>query len=221
MPLCWTLDKIGPMCRSVADTALVLAVINGGDPADPCGIDAPFGFDAAAPITGLRLGYYPADFAEAGADDLDRAMLDQARALGLTLVALTRPDLPYDALMNVLFAEAAASFEHLTLEDADDSLTWQEPGSWPNTFRKARFLSAVDHIQLDPPAPPHHAGHGPGFRGSRCDDRPLSLAGPMLIITNFTGHPSLALRCGFRPIPHAQASVARGSQARSGPGRNG
>ena len=82
-------------------------------------------------------------------DDLDRAMLHHARALGLTLVALTRPDLPYDALMNVLFAEAAASFEHLTLEGADDSLTWQEPGSWPNTFRKARFLSAVDHIQLD------------------------------------------------------------------------
>lgn len=200
MPLCWTLDKIGPMCRSVADTALVLAAINGGDPADPCSIDAPFGFDAAGPITDLRLGYYPADFAEAGADDLDRAMLDHARALGLTLVALTRPDLPYDALMNVLFAEAAASFEHLTLEGTDDSLTWQEPGSWPNTFRKARFLSAVDHIQLDRLRRRIMQDMARAFDGVDAMIGPC-LAGPMLIITNFTGHPSLALRCGFRQSP--------------------
>ncbi len=200
MPLCWTLDKIGPMCRSVADTALVLAVLNGHDPADPCSIDAPFAFAAAAPVAGLRLGYYPADFAAAGVEDLDRAMLDHARALGLTLIELTRPDLPYDALMNVLFAEAAASFEHLTLEDADDSLTWQEPGSWPNTFRKARFLSAVDHIQLDRLRRRVMQDMDRAFAGVDAMIGPC-LAGPMLIITNFTGHPSLALRCGFRQSP--------------------
>jgi Asp-tRNA(Asn)/Glu-tRNA(Gln) amidotransferase A subunit family amidase len=203
MPLCWTLDKIGPMCRSVADTALVLNAINGGDPADPCSIDAPFGYDSEAPLTGLRLGYYPADFANEGAQDLDRAMLEEARALDLTLVELTRPDLPYDSLMNVLFAEAAASFERLTLDDQDDSLTWQEPGAWPNTFRKARFLSAIDHIQLDRLRRLVMQDMDATFQGVDAIIGPC-LAGPMLIITNFTGHPCLALRSGFRKSPTRQ-----------------
>ncbi|WP_131115544.1 amidase [Lichenihabitans psoromatis] len=218
MPLCWTLDKIGPMCRSVADTALVLAAINGGDPADSCSIDAPFAFDAAASVAALRLGYYPADFAEAGVNDLDRAMLDHASALGLTLVELSRPTLPYDSLMNVLFAEAAASFEHLTLDDTDDSLTWQEPGSWPNTFRKARFLSAVDHIQLDRLRRRVMQDMDRAFEGVDAMIGPC-LAGPMLIITNFTGHPSLVLRCGFRqsttrkPLSLAEARLDQGQDS--------
>ena len=102
--------------------------------------------------------------------------------------------------MNVLFAEAAASFEHLTLDDADDSLAWQEPGSWPNTFRKARFLSAVDHIQLDRLRRRVMQDMDHAFRGVDAMIGPC-LAGPMLIITNFTGHPSLTLRSGFRPSP--------------------
>ncbi len=200
MPLCPSLDKIGPMCRSVADTALVLAAINGADLADPSSIEAPFGYDASEPVAGHRLGWFPADYAAEGVHDLDRAALDHARALGLELVDLTRPDLPYDALMTVLYAEAAASFERLTLDDADDSLTWQEAGAWPNTFRKARFLSAVDLVQadrlrrlvmrdMDALFGKVDAMIGPCF------------AGPMLTITNFTGHPCLALRAGFRQSP--------------------
>jgi Asp-tRNA(Asn)/Glu-tRNA(Gln) amidotransferase A subunit family amidase len=209
MPLCWTLDKIGPICRSVADTALVLNAINGANPADPCNIPAPFGFDAAAPIKGLRVGYYPEDFAAEGADDLDRAALDAARGLGLELVALERPDLPYGALMSVLTAEAAASFEELTLSDADDSLTWQEPGAWPNTFRKARFLSAIDHIQLDRLRRRVMQDMDLAFAGVDAMIGPC-LIGPMLIITNFTGHPCLVMRCGFRSAPtRSQVSLAR------------
>lgn len=209
MPLCWTLDKIGPMCRGVADTALVLAAINGGDMADPSSIDAPFGYDAAAPITGLRLGYYPADMQAEGAHDLDRAMLDVARALGLTLVELTRPELPYDALMATLFAEAAASFEQLTLTDADDRLTWQEAGAWPNSFRKARFLSAVDHVQLDRLRRRVMQEMDAAFQGVDAIIGPC-LAGPMLVITNFTGHPCLVMRCGFTSSPTRQRlSLAR------------
>ena len=203
MPLCWTLDKIGPMCRSVEDTALVLAAINGGEAADPCSIDAPFGYDADAPIAGLRLGYHPADFDRADVHDLDRATLAEARALGLKLVALTRADLPYDSLMNTLFAEAAASFEQLTLDDEDDRLTWQEPGAWPNTFRKARFLSAIDHIQLDRLRRRVMQDMDATFQGVDAIIGPC-LAGPMLIITNFTGHPCLVLRCGFRKSPTRQ-----------------
>ena len=200
MPLSWSLDKIGPMCRSVADTALVLAAINGADAGDPSSIAAPFGFDASAPVAGLRVGWFPADFAEEGIHDLDRAALDHARALGLDLVELTRPDLPYDALMTVLYAEAAASFERLTLDDTDDKLTWQEAGAWPNSFRKARFLSAVDLVQADRLRTRIMRDMDALFGQVDAMIGPC-FAGPMLTITNFTGHPCLALRAGFRQSP--------------------
>jgi Asp-tRNA(Asn)/Glu-tRNA(Gln) amidotransferase A subunit family amidase len=197
MPLCWTLDKIGPICRTVEDTALVLAAISGHDADDPVSIGAPLSYDATADIRGRRVGYFPADFDASDAADLDKSILATAQELGLELVPLTHTDLPYDALMNTLFAEAAASFEDLTLADRDDELTWQEPGAWPNTFRKARFLSAVDHIQLDRLRRLVMQVMDEKFRGLDAMIGP-ALAGPMLIITNFTGHPSLILRSGFR-----------------------
>lgn len=210
MPLCWTLDKIGPICRTVEDTALVLAAINGPDKADPCAIEMAFGYDAAAPLTGLRVGYYPADFALADIDPLDKAALETVRTLGLELVPLERPDLPYDTLMSVLFAEAAASFEDLTLGNRDDELTWQEKGSWPNTFRKARFLSAIDHIQLDRLRRQVMEVMDAAFAGVDAIIGPC-LVGPMLVITNFTGHPCLVLRSGFREsATRGAASLARG-----------
>jgi Asp-tRNA(Asn)/Glu-tRNA(Gln) amidotransferase A subunit family amidase len=196
MPLCWTLDKIGPICRGVEDTALVLAAINGHDPQDPCSIAMPFGYDAGGSIAGLRLGYFADDFA-ADADDRGLAALGAARGLDIELVALQRPALPYEALMNILFAEAAASFEALTLEDRDEALTWQESGAWPNTFRKARFLSAVDHVQLDRLRRQVMLNMDAAFDMVDAMIGPC-LAGPMLIITNYTGHPCLVLRSGFR-----------------------
>ena len=210
MPLCWTLDKIGPMCRSVADTALVLAAINGIDPADPFSIEAGFGADLTAPVGGLTVGYFPEDFADPDAHDLDRAALETARGLGFRLVPLTRPELPYNALMNMVFAEAAASFEELTLSGRDDLLTWQTAAAWPNTFRRARFLSAVDHIQLDRLR----------RRVMQVMDEIMqsvdviigpSLTGPMTTITNFTGHPCVCLPSGFRMSPpRGASSLGRG-----------
>ena len=200
MPLCWSLDKIGPMCRSVADTALVLAAINGADPGDPASIAAPFGYDASVPVAGLRLGWFPADFAADGVHALDRAALDHARTVGLELVELERPDLPYDALMTVLYAEAAASFERLTLDGDDDRLTWQDPGAWPNSFRKARFLSAVDLVQSDRLRTRVMRDMDALFGRVDAMIGPC-FAGPMLTITNFTGHPCLAMRAGFRQSP--------------------
>ena len=210
MPLCWTLDKIGPICRTVEDTALVLAAINGHDAEDPVSIGAPFNYDATVALKGRRLGYFPADFAASEAPDLDRAALETARGLGLDLVPLERPDLPYETLMSVLFAEAAASFEELTLSDRDDELTWQEAGAWPNTFRKARFLSAIDHIQLDRFRRLVMQVADETFRGVDAIIGP-ALAGPMLVITNFTGHPCLIMRSGFRQSETRGAlSLARG-----------
>ncbi|MGR3757965.1 MAG: amidase [Tranquillimonas sp.] len=198
MALCWSLDKVGPICRGVEDCGLVLAALNGGDPSDRASIDAPFFYDATRGIEGLRVGYLPEAFAH-GATDVDHAALAAARDLGLDLHEVTLPDLPYAALMNILYAEAAAAFEHLTLSDLDDTLTWQDDGAWPNTFRKARFLSAVDHVQLDRLRYLTMQALDGLFGQVDALIGPF-MTGPMLIASNFTGHPCLHLRAGFQEL---------------------
>jgi len=195
MALCWSLDKIGPICRFVEDTGLVLAAINGADGADRFSIEAPFPFDASADISGLKLGYLPEAFGE-GATEIDHAALAASRRLGIEVVEVSLPRLPYEALMNVLYAEAAAAFEDLTLSDLDDTLTWQDDGAWPNTFRKARFLSAVDHVQLDRLRYQVMLALDEVFSKVDALIGPF-MTGPMLIASNFTGHPCLHLRAGF------------------------
>ena len=195
MALCWSLDKVGPICRAVEDTAMVLDALNGADPADRSSLAAPFNYDAAKPIAGLRLGYLPEAFGE-GATAVDHAALAAARGLGLEVVEVALPDLPYGALMNVLYAEAAAAFEELTLSGRDDTLTWQDEGAWPNTFRKARFLSAVDHVQLDRLRYQVMLALDGLFAGVDALIGPF-MTGPMLVASNFTGHPCLHLRAGF------------------------
>lgn len=196
MALCWSLDKVGPMCRSVEDTAIVLSVLNGFDPADRSSIGAPFSFDVERPIADMKLGYLPAAFEDAEATDVDRAALQAARDLGIEVIPVTLPDLPYGALMNILYAEAAAAFEELTLGNLDDTLTWQDDGAWPNTFRKARFLSAVDHVQLDRLRYRVMLALDGVFSQVDAVIGPF-MTGPMLVASNFTGHPCLHLRAGF------------------------
>ena len=209
MALCWSLDKVGPICRSVEDTAMVLSVLNGGDPYDLSSIDAGFQFDAGARIAGMRLGYLPEAFGE-GATAVDRAALEAAKRLGVEVVEVTLPDLPYGALMNILYAEAAAAFEHLTLENTDDTLTWQDEGAWPNTFRKARFLSAVDHVQLDRLRYKVMQALDGLFDEVDALIGPF-MTGPMLIASNFTGHPCLHLRAGFEEVAtRGMASLGAG-----------
>ena len=201
MALCWSLDKVGPICRSVEDCALVLAAINGPDPNDRGSIGAPFHFDAAAGTERIRrLGYLPAAFEDPGATDLDRAALAAARSLGVDVVEVSLPDLPYGSLTGVLFAEAAAAFEDLTLSGRDDELVWQEKAAWPNAFRKARFLSAVDHVQLDRLRYRVMQALDGVFREVDAMVGPF-MTGPMLVATNFTGHPCLHLRAGFAESP--------------------
>lgn len=211
MALCWTLDKVGPICRSVEDTAMVLSVLNGGDIGDLSSIEAPFHFDAEAGITGLRLGYLPEAFEDAGATDVDREALEAARRLGVELVEVKLPDLPYGALINILYAEAAAACEELTLSDLDDTLTWQDDGAWPNTFRKARFLSAVDHVQLDRLRYRVMKALHEVFTGQVDLMIGPFMTGPMLVATNFTGHPCLHLRAGFEDLrTRGKASLGAG-----------
>ena len=209
MALCWSLDKIGPICRGVEDTALVLAAINGGDAADRCSIAAPFHFDAGKPIKGLKLGYLADAFGE-GANEVDHAALAAAKDLGIEVVEVSLPDLPYGALMNTLYAEAAAAFEHLTLSGLDDTMTWQDEGAWPNTFRKARFLSAVDHVQLDRLRYLVMQALDGLFQDVDALIGPF-MTGPMLVASNFTGHPCLHLRSGFLDLgTRGMASLGAG-----------
>jgi len=196
MALCWSLDKIGPICRRVEDTALVLAALNGHDAADPGSVDLPFNFDATRSIRGLRVGYDPAWLDEEGADPLDAAVVETVGRMGMELTEITLPSLPYEALWSILHVEAAAAFEELTLSGRDRLLVRQDKDAWPNLFRRARLISAVDFVQaqrfrklvMQVMATIYddvHAIIGPSF------------AGPMQLVTNFTGHPSLTLRTGF------------------------
>ena len=199
MALCWSLDKVGPICRAVEDCALVLAVISGGDPADRGSIAAPFRFDAGDGIAGMRLGYLPDAFADKDATEVDRAALAAAKSLGVTVQDVRLPDLPYGSLMAILYAEAAAAFEGLTLSDRDDELVWQSKAAWPNAFRKARFLSAVDHVQADRLRYRVMQALDGLFREVDALIGPF-MTGPMLVASNFTGHPCLHLRAGFLTI---------------------
>jgi Asp-tRNA(Asn)/Glu-tRNA(Gln) amidotransferase A subunit family amidase len=216
MPLAWSLDKIGPMARRVEDLALLLHVLNGFDAADPGSIDLPFGYDARRPVAGLRLGYFPQDFDDPEIVPLDRATLDTARAIGLELVPLDRPDLPYLSLRSVLFAEAAAAFEALTLSGRDALLRRQDAEAWPNEFRKARFLSAVDLVQLDRFRRQVMGVMAACFAAVDAIIGP-SMVGPMLTITNFTGHPSLVLRTGFIDSPTRSSARTPPGQAAPAP----
>ena len=205
MALCWSLDKLGPMTRGVEDAMLVLQAITGPDAGDASSMPSHLDYDANAPVRGLRMGVFPA-WMEA-ATPVDRAAVDALVAQGLQRVDLTWPDLPQGSLMPVIFSEAAAAFEELTLSGSDDQLKVQVPDAWPNLFRMSRFLSGVDYVQ--------------GERLRRRFARELaamfekvdvllvlSLRDEALTVTNFTGQPSLTLRTGFVEVSEARSDWA-------------
>jgi len=207
MTLCWSLDKIGPMARGVEDTLLVLSAISGADPGDVASVPSKLDFNAAAGVEGLRVGYFPGWMREAPATDVDRMALDTVRKLGMTPVEVSLPDWPYDSLQLILFAEGAAAFEELTLSGHDHELKMQVPDAWPNSFRQARFLSAVDFVQAD------RLRRKVALEMARLMaqvDLLLvpSLRDEMLTLTNFTGHPSLTLRAGFVEVSEARSDWA-------------
>ena len=203
MALCWSLDKIGPICRTVEDCALVLSAINGPDADDPASLAIPFNFDATQAAKGMRVGYSPKLFEGKRATDLDRRVLEAARTVGLQLVEIDLPAGPYGALMTILLVEAASAFETLTLTDTDDELVWQEPEAWPNTFRQTRFVPAIEYVQAQRLRREAMEMMAERFRSVEALISP-SYAGGLLLVTNNTGHPSLTIRCGFKPdgTPH-------------------
>jgi Asp-tRNA(Asn)/Glu-tRNA(Gln) amidotransferase A subunit family amidase len=207
MALCWSLDKLGPMTRTVEDAMLVLQAIAGPDAGDPSSVPARLDFDAAGTVSGLKVGYLPGWMSERPATDVDRAALEAIKALKMELREVTLPDWPYSSLMPILFAEAAASFEQLALDNQLGSLKVQVKDAWPNLFRQARFLSAVDFVQADRLRRKVALEMARIF--SQVDVLIVpSLRDEQLTITNFTGHPSLTLRAGFVEVSQARSDWA-------------
>jgi Asp-tRNA(Asn)/Glu-tRNA(Gln) amidotransferase A subunit family amidase len=207
MTLCWSLDKLGPMTRSVEDAMLVLKAISGVDAGDVAGVPASLDYDANAKVGGLKVGYFANWMKEAPATDVDRAALESLKQLGLTPVPVSLPDWPYQSLNTVLFAEAAAAFEEITLDHRVDQLKAQVPDAWPNLFREARFLSAVDFVQADRMRRKVALEMARIFREVDLLLVP-SLRDEMLTISNFTGHPSLTLRTGQVEVEQARSDWA-------------
>jgi Asp-tRNA(Asn)/Glu-tRNA(Gln) amidotransferase A subunit family amidase len=207
MTLCWSLDKLGPMARSVEDTLLVLDAISGPDPGDLASVPSGLHFNANANVEGLRVGYFPGWMNEAPATDVDRAALAAVKKLGMHTVEVKLPDWPYDCLNVILFAEGAAAFEELTLSHQVDQLKAQVPDAWPNVFRQARFLSAVDFVQSDRMRRKVAQEMARIFTEVDLLLVP-SLRDEMLVISNNTGHPSLTLRAGFVEVAEARSDWA-------------
>jgi Asp-tRNA(Asn)/Glu-tRNA(Gln) amidotransferase A subunit family amidase len=207
MTLCWSLDKLGPMTRSVEDAILALQAVAGPDAGDLASVHAPLDFDAAASVDGLRVGYFPNWMKEAPATDVDRAALEAVKKLGMVPTEVHLPDWPYDSLDLILFAEAAAAFEDLTLSGGLRQLRAQVPDAWPNLFRQARFLSAVDFVQADRMRRKVAQEMARIFTEIDLLLVP-SLRDEMLTISNFTGHPSLTLRAGFVEVSEARSDWA-------------
>jgi Asp-tRNA(Asn)/Glu-tRNA(Gln) amidotransferase A subunit family amidase len=207
MTLCWSLDKLGPMARGVEDTLLVLNAIAGPDPGDLSSVAYPLHFDAGASVKGLRVGYFPGWMTQAPATAVDRMALGAIEKAGMESVEVEIPDWPYDSLNLILFAEGAAAFEELTRNGGLKELREQTYDAWPNIFRQARFLSAVDFVQTD------------RFRRKVCEEMARvfdsvdlllvpSLRDEILTITNNTGHPSLTMRAGFVEVAEARTDWA-------------
>ena len=207
MTLCWSLDKLGPMTRSVEDAMLVLNAISGPDGVDVNCVPSKLDYDAEASVKGLRVGYFPGWMKDPPATDVDRAALETVKKLGMTPVEVSIPNWPYDSLEIILFAESAAAFEEITAGHQVDQLKMQTPDSWPNTFRQSRFLSAVDFVQADRLRRKVAEEMARVF--SQVDLLLVpSLRDEMLTITNFTGHPSLTLRAGFVEVAEARSDWA-------------
>ncbi len=194
MALSWSMDKIGPICRSVEDCAIVFDVIRGRDDSDPTTVDAPFRYRFDEDIHALRIGFLPEDFEQ---DDFyhesDSIALDVLREMGIDLIPVSLPDYPIYPLGIILSAEAAAAFDELTRSGRDELLVRQIRNAWPNAFRTARFIPAVEYIQ---------ANRIRSMIMKDMEDLEVDIYvapsfGQNLLLTNLTGHPCVVLPDGF------------------------
>ncbi|MES2428319.1 MAG: amidase [Bacteroidota bacterium] len=151
MALSWSMDKLGPITRSVEDAAIVFNAIQGTDPKDLSTITAPFNYDGTVnTLKGWKVGYLKASFSNPNLNPVnDSITLIKLKELGAELVPIEMPTVPSSAIGFVLDAEAGAAFQELVLNHKDDMLVKQNKGAWPNTFRSAQFIPAVEYIQAN------------------------------------------------------------------------
>ena len=197
MALSWSMDKLGPICRTVEDCALVFNTIYGPDGEDLSIIDLPFNYEPNVELGSLRIGYLKDDF------DLDSAYMEQnlaalqrLRDLGANLIAVELPQMPVYPQGIILVAEAAAAFDDLTRSDRDDLLVRQSKNAWPNVFRSSRFIPAVEYIQAN-----RLRSLAIEAMARLMDSVDIYVApsfeGDNLLLTNLTGHPCVVVPDGF------------------------
>jgi len=197
MALSWSMDKIGPICRTVEDCALVFHAISGPDGKDLTVADVPFGWDADSDLQQIRVGYLKDAFEEESeTNENDQKTLEAIRSLGIELIPFELPDFPDRAISFILNAEAAAAFDDLTRSGEIDLLIRQDRGAWPNTFRQARFIPAVEYIQANRLRTILMQKMNQQMKGIDVFVSP-SYGGSTLLITNLTGHPTVVVPNGF------------------------
>jgi Asp-tRNA(Asn)/Glu-tRNA(Gln) amidotransferase A subunit family amidase len=201
MALSWSMDKLGPMCRSAEDCALVLSAIHGPDGQDLSAIAAPFRWDARLEPRKLRIGYFNRAFEREDAryptKRFDLASLEVLRSMGVELIPVEIPDLPYQAMSPILTAEAGASFDELTRSGRVNEMKQQGRGTWPATFRAARFVPAVDYINANRLRTLAMQRWAELFRTVDVIVTPTS-GTQQLLATNLTGNPAVIVPNGFR-----------------------
>lgn len=198
MALSWTMDKIGPICRSVEDCALVLKAIHGADARDATSVEAPFNWEPAQPLARLRVGFLQKDFdslKDAEKKLYDEALADLAKA-GVQLNPVELPEFETAPLMMILSAEGATAFDDLTREGGVNQLKDQGPGAWPNSFRSSRLIPAVEYLRASRARTLLMQSFDRFMKDWDVLVSP-PYAGSILTATNFTGHPQITVPCGF------------------------
>jgi len=196
MALSWSMDKIGPMCRSVDDCALVYSIIKGTDGEDHSVVDVPFQVPVKKELKSLRIGFVASAFNDSTTSDNDRIVIDRLRELGFTMVPIELPEFPTNSLSFLLDVEAAAAFDELTRSNRDDQLVRQVKRAWPNVFRSARYVPAVEYVQANRARVLLNQKMSSLFEEIDIYLVP-SFYGDNLLRTNLTGHPCIVLPNGF------------------------
>lgn len=200
MALSWSMDKIGSICRTVEDCALVFDAIYGPDGRDLTLVDLPFNWNANRDVKKLRVGYFKSAFEAEQRNEQAKAnqdaVLDTIRLLGIELIPIELPDYPISAMSFILNAEAAAAFDELTRSNRDDLLVRQIKNAWPNVFRQARMIPAVEYIQANRVRKMVMEAMAKTMSQVDVFVTP-SYGGDVLLLTNLTGHPTVVVPNGF------------------------
>ncbi|MCX6145013.1 MAG: amidase [Ignavibacteriales bacterium] len=197
MALSWSMDKIGVICRTVEDCALVFNAIYGPDGKDQSLYDAPFNYDPTINWKKLRIGYLKMEFDSVRFNKtISDSVLSVLTRLGAKLIPIELPKLPVEYLHIILSAEAAAAFDELTRSGKDDSMVRQGKGAWPNSFRSSRFIPAVEYIEANRVRYLVIQEMQKLMKNIDVYVAP-SFGGNNLLLTNLTGHPCVVLPDGF------------------------